>query len=150
MKDEWKKYLQSIGFQDPLLKQADLALQFYSNFSGMDIDLIFVSEYRDSEKNRVYESLWVFSEDHAGEASLVGDQGRRDLVRITNNIDLWVVYRTGFEFDDKATDSSRLTVNFTVESSVIQGTMKASGDNCLRLAEVLRKFMIPGLGQNRP
>ena len=50
MKDEWKKYLQSIGFQDPLLKQADLALQFYSNFSGMDIDLIFVSEYRDSEK----------------------------------------------------------------------------------------------------
>ena len=52
MKDEWKKYLQSIGFQDPLLKQADLALQFYSNFSGMDIDLIFVSEYRDSEKNR--------------------------------------------------------------------------------------------------
>ena len=147
MKDEWAEYLKSVGFQDPLLQRADSVLRFYSDFACIDIDLIFVSEYRDSEKGRVYESLWVFSEDCAGETKLVEKQENFDLIRLSNNVVRWVVEKTEFEFDDKATDASRLTASFSCVSGPlgISGILKASGTNCLRLAEALRKFIMPGL-----
>ena len=144
MKDEWVEYLKSVGFQDPLLQRADSVLRFYSDFACIDIDLIFVSEYRDSKKGHVYESLWVFSEDCAGEAKLFKKQENFDLVRLSNNVTQWVVDKTEFEFDDKATDASRLTTSFVCGSGPL-GTLKASGTNCLRLAEALRKFIMPGL-----
>lgn len=144
MKDEWAEYLKSVGFQDPLLQRADSALRFYSDFACIDIDLIFVSEYRDSEKGRVYESLWVFSEDCAGETKFVEKQENFDLIRLSNNVDRWVVRKTEFEFDDKATEASRLTASFSSVSDT-HGILKASGTNCLRLAEALRKFIMPGL-----
>ena len=86
MKDEWAEYLKSVGFQDPLLQRADSVLRFYSDFACIDIDLIFVSEYRDSQEGRVYESLWVFSQDCAGEARLVRKQENFDLARLSNNV----------------------------------------------------------------
>ena len=144
MKSEWTEYLKSVGFQEPLLQRADSALRFYSDIAGIAINLIFVSEYRDSEKGRVYESLWVFSEDSAGESKLVGKQENFDLIRLSNNVALWRVKKTEFEFDDKPTDASRLTVTFS-SVYVTYGTLKASGTNCQRLAEVLRKFIMPGL-----
>ena len=148
MKGEWTEYLKSLGFQDPLLQRADSLLRFYSDIACIAIDLIFVSEYRDSEKGRVYESLWVFSEDCVGEALLLGETERQDLMRLQNNVARWDVQKTEFKFDDKATDASRLAVSFVAicGSSGISGSLKASGTNCLRLAEVLRKFIIPGLG----
>ena len=143
MTGEWIDYLKNIGFQDPLLNRADSALRFYSDVACMTIRQIFVSEYHDSEKGRVYEALWVFSEDCAGEATLVAKEENFDLIRIRNNIDRWYVEKTDFAFDDKATDASRLSVSFVV--SGIGGDLKASGNNCLRLAEVLRTFIVPGL-----
>ena len=57
MKDEWTKYLKSVGFQDPLLQRSDSALSFYYDFASIAIGEIFVSEYQ-TEKGRVHESLW--------------------------------------------------------------------------------------------
>ena len=143
MKSEWKEYLESVGFQDPLLQRAESAFRFYSDFTCLAIDLIFVSEYRDQEK-RIYESLWVFSENCAGETHLREKQEDFDLIRLQSNISRWIVQKTEFEFGDEATDASRLTASFATPSGV-QGTLKASGTNCLRLAEVLQRFIIPGL-----
>ena len=143
MKDEWVDYLKSVGFQEPLLNRADSALRYYSDVACMTISQIFVSEYHDSEKGRIYEALWVFSEDCAGEIKLVEKEENFDLIRIRNQIDRWYVEKTEFAFDDQTTDASRLAVTFLV--SRIGGELKASGSNCLRLAEVLRAFIIPGL-----
>ena len=107
MTDEWTEYLKSVGFHDPLLQRADSVLSFYSDFAGMTINQIFVSEYRDGENVRIYESLWVFSEDIAGESRFVEKRVNFDLVRIRNNVSRWVVSKTAFGFDDTPTDASR-------------------------------------------
>ena len=90
----------------------------------------------------------VFSEDYIGEALLVGDKEQLDLISRRNNIARLHVERDEFNFDGTTTDASRLTVYFTVGSgsSGIAGSLRASGTNCLQLAEVLRKFLIPALG----
>ena len=134
-------------FQDPLLQRADSALSFYNDFASIAIGEIFVSEYQ-TEKGRVHESLWVFSEDYIGEALLVGDKERLDLVPRRNNVARLDMQRDEFNFDGTATDASRLTVHFTVGSgsSGIGGALRASGSNCLQLEEVLRRFLIPALG----
>ena len=72
-----------------------------------------------------------------------------DLVRLRNNVARWMVRKTEFGFGETATDASRLTVNFTLDSH-IGGDLKASGANCLRLAEVFRKFILPGLDRTTP
>ena len=147
MKDEWTKYLKSVGFQDPLLQRSDSALSFYYDFASIAIGEIFVSEYQ-TEKGRVHESLWVFSEDYIGEALLVGDKEKLDLISRRNNIARLDMERDEFTFDGTTTDASRLTVYLTVGSgsSGIAGSLRASGTNCLQLAEVLRRFLIPALG----
>ena len=144
MKDEWTEYLRSVGFHDPLLQRADSVLRFYNEFAGIAIDQIFVSEYLDSDKGRVYQSLWVFSEDYIGEARIVGEE-RLDLIPLSRNLDRFEIKKTEFDFGDTATDAARLTINFTAGRDA-DGDLKASGINCLRLAEVLRRFIIPGLG----
>ena len=146
MKDEWTEYLKSVGFQNPLLERADSTIRFYNDFAGIIIDQIFVSEYQ-SDKGRVYESLWVFSGDHLGEALLAGDEEHLDLLSLSNNIARFAIQKTEFNFGDTPTDASRLTVNINnvYGSSGIGGTLRASGINCLQLEEVLRKFIIPGL-----
>ena len=146
MTEEWIEYLKSIGFQDPLLQRADSALRVYSDFAGVTIDQICVSEYCDHEVGRVYEALWVFSEDCTGETNLVSKEENFDFIRLRNNVDRWHMQKTEFGFDGKATDASRLKVTFS--TGPISGNLKASGTNCLRLAEVLRKFIIPGLRKN--
>ena len=131
----------------PLLQRSDSALSFYYDFASIAIGEIFVSEYQ-TEKGRVHESLWVFSEDYIGEALLVGDKEKLDLISRRNNIARLDMERDEFNFDGTTTDASRLTVYLTVGSgsSGIAGSLRASGTNCLQLAEVLRRFLIPALG----
>ena len=151
MTDEWTDYLKSLGFQDPLLQRADSVLRFYSDGAGMTVNQIFVSEYRDSEKGRVYESLWVFSEDCVGESKLVRKQDNFDLMRLKNSVARWDVEKTEFGFDDTATDASRLSITFhSTLTPHFVGELKASGTNCLRLAEVFRQFILPGLNCATP
>ena len=145
MKEEWAEYLRSVGFQDPLLQRADSTLRFYNDFAGIAIGQIFVSEYQ-SDKGRVYDSLWVFSGDYFGEALLVGEEERLDLLPLSNNIARFEIKKTEFNFGNTPTDASRLTVNIAlVYGADIRGALRASGINCLQLEEVLRKFIIPGL-----
>ena len=93
----------------------------------------------------------MFSEDCTGETKLVDKSDNFDLIRLRNNVARWFVQKTEFDFGDTPgdtpTDASRLTVTFDVVSGSrgIHGNLKASGINCLRLAEVLRAFIIPGL-----
>ena len=105
MKDEWTEYLRSVGFHDPLLQRADSVLRFYNEFAGIAIDQIFVSEYLDSDKGRVYQSLWVFSEDYIGEALIVGEE-RLDLIPLSRNFDRFEIKKTEFDFGDTATDAA--------------------------------------------
>ena len=145
MKDEWTTYLKSIGFLDPLLKRAAAILRFYREIVGIEIQTIFVSEYLDSNGTRVYEGLWVFSGEHLGEAKFFGPTERIDLVPLKNNVGHWIAKKTAFEFGGTTTDASRLMVTCRLGEGRILGRMKASGPNCARLAEVLRKHIIPAL-----
>ena len=150
MTDEWTDYLKSLGFQHPLLQRADSVLRFYRDVAGMTVSQIFVSEYRDSDKGRVYESLWVFSEECVGESKLVGKRDDFDLIRLRNSVARWNVETTEFGLGDTATDASRLRITFQSLSPYVGGELKASGANCLRLAEVFRKFILPGLNCATP
>ncbi len=148
MRDEWTEYLKSVGFREPLLGRAAKTFRFYREFVGFEIQTIFVSEYLDNSGQRQYEALWVFSDKAVGEAKFRGPEERIDLIPLENNIVHWIVEKTAFEFDGTATEASRLTLRYRLGEGQLMGIMKASGTNCLRLADILRKFITPALRQN--
>ena len=67
MKKEWKNYLTTLGFEEPLMDRAKLALRFYTEIVDLHPRFLFVSEYRDKEDRPVFESMWLCDSSRAGE-----------------------------------------------------------------------------------
>ena len=146
MEDEWRSYLKSVGFREPLLNRCRSAIQFYKEVIGMNIKTVFVSEYRVKTGMMKHESLWVFSDDLVGESSLGGPVSN-DVIGLKNNISRCEVRVKDYNFDGKCNEQSRLTIEISFESFKLFGRMQASGPNCTTLDNVLRKFIVPSISR---
>lgn len=135
------KYLDSLGAPSILSKRIRAFLQTYEVLLPERVIFSFVSEYRDDADERTFESLWLFSENFAMEAQLLGsEEDQLDLVPYRSSIHHVIVRKRAFDLM-RATEASRMTVEvwFTGER---YGVLRATGANCLRLTEVLQEQLI--------
>lgn len=140
MKTEWISYLQSIGFQQPLMERADAVLMIWMKVVEINPSFLFVSEYRNGE-NRVHESICLCSKDAIGEASLFSTTERFDYILLHDRITRWQVRTKNFDWVSPHRGSRlNLEVWFGEPS---MWNLRASGNNCMRLAELLKSYIVP-------
>ena len=142
MRTEWSDYLRSLGFADPLMKRAETVVRFYTEIVQVNPSFLFVSEYRDQER-RVFDSIWLCNEKLICEAKEFIQTDQFDCVPLRNNIVRWETVSTNFDWVS-ANDGARFTLDIVFENN-ISGNFQASGDNCLRLVELLKEYITPSL-----
>jgi hypothetical protein len=143
MKEEFKKYLESIGITETLYKRVETIYEFYRNICPDEITDIFVTEYIKEDRTREYENLWFFSKKYAMEAKLFIEEDNFDITPIQNRIHHWRIQKQDYDFK-KATEKSRIHLTFSIDLGVY-AEFKASKENCDHLKDIIFKYVIPNL-----
>lgn len=144
MKKEFVKYLHQIGLSRTLVERVGEIYEWCEALCPDDIDGIFVGDFVSQEGRREYSSLWFFSEGHAMEAK--GFVGRDDFDIMTLRDGVAYVQVKKTDYDSRpAGAASRLNVRFALENRVAYGEIKASGENCDFLMDVLKTYVLSNL-----
>jgi Flp pilus assembly CpaF family ATPase len=136
-----------LGLGKPLVDRATTAFKFWDRLLPDGIEDVFVSEYVSDEGDRTYDSLWFLTHDFMIEAHQFVTLDNADIVPLPPRIGRIEVDRRDFELD-RATERSRMTVEITLGPPAVDaltGTLRASGDNCLKLQELVEKYFLPSL-----
>lgn len=140
MKNEWAKYLDSIGIKDLFLKRVEEILVFYQTVYPDHIEDIFITEYLDADGNRQYESLWLFSETAVMEAKRFLKDDDFDFTPLKEQVEYWNIKKTEYDFQD-ASPKSRMTLLFVLATG-ISCILKASRENCDHLKSLFLKHIL--------
>ena len=144
MKSEFRSYLEQVGLRRPLLERCEAIVDFYRTFAGLEPETLFVSEHVQSDGNRQYESLWLVGGDVLlAEAKRFPSEDNFDLSNIKGRVTRWEVAKTDYDLCQTHA-TSRLSVEYEIGFAG-SGSLRASGDNCAALAEVLKRYIIPNL-----
>lgn len=142
MNDLLLEYLSDLGAPDALRLRVGELVRSYEAVLDEDIDAWFVSEYVEELDQRTFESLWLFSENFAMEAQLLGsDEDHFDFVPFRTHIRHVVVSKRAFNLAEP-TAASRMSVETWFEDRRY-GVMRASGDNCAPLVDILKSVLLP-------
>ena len=146
MKREWIDYLTSIGFHEPFMERAEAVIAAFSTVMDVDSSFLFVGE-RPEQGDPVYESLWMCNEDVICKSS---DFARTDAFNsyvLRGRITGLYVGASRFNWS-KPNAASRLRIHIFVGGRGFQDLF-ASGHNCLRLSELVVKYIRPAMYAKR-
>jgi len=143
MKEEFIKYLESIGLTKTLCERIKTIYEFYRDTCPDEITGIFVTDYITEDGSREYENLWFFSKIYAMEAKQFIVKDDFDMTPIKNRIIYWKIQKKDYDFK-KATEKSRLYLEFGLDTG-IAGVFKASKENCDYLKDIILKYVLPNL-----
>ncbi len=149
LRSENGRYLKSLGFTGPLWVRVQRVIKFYAEIVETESSFLFVSEYWHDDK-RVFDSVWLISSDTVCEAKKFIGRDHFDCVPLRNRVIYWEAQSKDFGWDSLSVrDSSRFTVQVRFDGEVF-GKFQASGENCLRLVELLKTYIVPNLNKNTP
>jgi hypothetical protein len=147
MKKEFIEYLESVGITGSLTKRVEEIHDFYNKVLGYQIDDIFISEYLNQDGSRYFDSLLLFSGDYFCEAKTFITEDDFDADVIRNEITYFTLQKTDFDIiNDKITEKSRAVLTFNLPDGRY-GELKASKENCLKLKEILLKYIKSNFAQ---
>lgn len=129
---------------EALIERTETVIATVVKFLPDDLKYIFVSEYRDEEGNRAYESLWLLTESVMSEAHHFVTATSFDLCQTHHGVSRVLIEAEEFDFE-QASERSRLNVNINFGSPGVPavGEFKASGSNCSDLQEVIEEYLVP-------
>jgi hypothetical protein len=143
MKEEFIKYLESIGIANALRERIDTIYKFYQEIYPDEITDIFITDYIKEDGTREYENLWFFSEKHCMEAKRFITKDDFDIVPIKKRVNYWTIQKQNYDFK-KATEKSRLYLKFDLDAG-INCDFKAAKENCDYLRKIILKYIVPNL-----
>lgn len=144
MNDRHIEYLSDIGVTEVFGDRIEQILRVYSSllpekYSSVDWD-IFVSEYREDDGTRQYQSLWIFADDLIMEAKNFIKDDDFDFAPVRHRIRHGQLVPENFDFQ-LSTEASRLYV-----TAVLLGDLfcvfRATGKNCEYLANLCRTHLV--------
>lgn len=142
MNAELAEYIAALGAPETLKTRVDALVSSYEAVLDEEIGAWFVSEYIDDQEQRTFESLWLFTENFLMEAELLGaEEDHFDFVPFKAGIRRLAVEKRSFDLTEP-TSASRMTVETWLEDRRY-AVMRASGDNCAALVEILQTVLLP-------
>jgi hypothetical protein len=136
---EFETYLKSIGIDGPFLERTTTVFDFVEKIYKDELKDIFVSEYIDSENNRQFESLWIFSEHKIFEARNFLNEDDLDCTSLPTEIQYWRMKKAEFDFDNPL-PKSRLSLDITLINKY-SCSFKASQSNCIKLKQIFNDYL---------
>lgn len=136
MNKNFMSYFDAIGLTETLRERIETIFEFYRMLCPEDILRVFISDYINQDGTRVFASLWFFSKNYLMEAKEFATKDDFDLAVLSVPMRYLRIMKSDYDFSEKATDKSRLHIEFTLLYEV-QGVMKASRENCKFLREVI-------------
>ena len=141
MRDEFVKYLTSLGMGDVLLGRVTYLERSIAAVCPEELKYVFADDIVQQDGSRQYQGLFFFSDNYAIAASNFVSQDRFEMDEIGNSI-VYLEFDSS-EFDFKApTEKSRLRVRY-VTGTQLQAYMSASQENCMHLLEIVRSCLVP-------
>jgi hypothetical protein len=140
--DEVKEYFSSLGMGESLVEKGLALFDEYSGYLSEPIENVFVSEYRDEDGNRIYESIWFLTKSFVAEAHEITSTGYGDIVPVGAGLTRVQFSKENFDLEN-ADDQARFTVEVRLDKGGLAGVFKASGKNCEHLLTILREYMLP-------
>ena len=137
------EYLRKIEIPEILQGKTEIIYELFRRLCPDPILDVFISDYIDSEGNRMYEHLRFFSEKYVMSAmNFVTEEDFR-ITPIKKQILQIQIEKQDYDFEN-ATERSRLSaiVEFGTTKKAV---FKASKRNCDYLRNIVRKFIIPNL-----
>jgi hypothetical protein len=105
----------------------------------------FLSESTDDDGLRHFESLWLFNHDATMEAHLSeNEDDQLDGARVRGRLVRWAIRSKDYDFR-RAGPDSRMSVQLWYTND-IWGDINATGANCDRLRELLRRYVLTETG----
>lgn len=143
-------YLESLDLSQLAWDRVERAIEFYSKVVQIEPVFLFVSEHLDQNRQRVFDSVWIVGEDAMCEAKNFIANDDFDCVSLRNRIEHWEVQSKDFSWSLNAGNAnSRFTVHIHFRGSV-SATLRATSENCIRLAELLKTYIVPNLYREAP
>ncbi len=138
------QYFDIIGLTNLFRDRANEVIDFYQNLYPNQLKTVFISEYIDSDGNRNFKNLWLLTNKHICEAKNFLKEDDFDSVTIKNSVKGWLLKKKNYDFKI-ATQKSRMTLNcfLSYAESHFSCSMKASGENCGFLRDLLKEYIIP-------
>jgi hypothetical protein len=142
MNSELTSYLEALGAPEALRARIDDLVGSYETVLEEDVGAWFVSEYLEEGGERTFESLWLFTETYLMEAELLGaEEDHFDFVPFKAGITRIAIDKRSFNLKEP-TAASRMTVE-TWMADRQYSVMRATGDNCAALLEILQTVLLP-------
>ena len=131
--EQFTDYLESFGLDETIINRIKDFCGFY-NYVGIDIEEIFVSEYIESDGNRIFENLWFINESSIMEMHNFLNEEDFDFEGL-RNIQYWSIQKSNYDNLENPSSDSRMVLTF-ITGSQRTGRMKASKENCGKLFEI--------------
>ncbi|MBW8042454.1 MAG: hypothetical protein FVQ85_21000 [Planctomycetes bacterium] len=143
MKPEFKQYLNKIGATQPIQERVEHFWHLCSRLAFQPLMDIFIDEYPNQDKTRVYDGLMFYSRYYtfaipyfltSEDITILAHYNLQDEIRITVK---------NFDFR-KTNKDSLMNVELSYEKQTT-GSYKASQENCIHLVKILRRYVKPYL-----
>ena len=129
MKKAFTQYLASIGISTPIMSRIDKVYESYRMICPQPITGIFVTDYITADGTREYQNLWFFSKHFVMEAKDFLASDVFDFDPLHKRPYHLGIQKQDYEFG-KATEKSRMTVEFSLLPGEWHGQLRAAKENC--------------------
>jgi len=146
MKAEYETYLKKMELSSETVKNNVERIIAYTKYlCGEEIINLFVNDYYKEDGSREYGSLWLISEQYMCEARNFRNNVEYDIDMgpIKKGIVYFRVYTKDYDFKN-TTKESRLKIEFVNDTST-SFELRASSENCNKLAEIIRDYIKPNM-----
>jgi hypothetical protein len=96
MREEFIKYLESIGITKALQERIETIYECCKELCPDEIMGIFITDYIKEDGSREYENLWFFSEKNCMEAKQFITQDDYDIIRIKKRVNCLNIQKQDF------------------------------------------------------
>jgi hypothetical protein len=146
MNAKTETYLKTgLGMAAPYIARIDELLTISTTMLGATDDWeTFVSEYVNTEGVRVFENAWLWKKQVCMEGNLTGAVSA-DFTPLIRNVSYLKITSAHYDFKT-AKAESRISAQFyfgTATVSSLGGNLKASGQNCDTLRDILITYVCP-------
>ena len=143
MKNQFKKYLGSLGTTEVMSERVEEILKIYKTLMPeLLVREIFISESVSSENKKEYYSLFIFTDDYLFEAKNFISDTDLDITYMLESVDWLRMVFDSYDPGKPATSESRFKVRGYLVSE-IDFEFRASAKNCEKLWQICRDIFMP-------
>lgn len=146
MNAKGRKYLKDIDLSKTLIERVERIIKLYNNINNDEIESIFISNTFNEDGKRVFDSLWLFSDNYMIESREFATEDDFDFCSISKSR-YWRSELKDYDFM-KANEKSRFSLT-VVSTDDFVSDFWASGNNCTYLTEILKQIFMPVIERNK-